>query len=47
MVQTEHLVLPGQKEKMELEDRQEHLAEMAYTERIDYLVQQDPKDQLG
>jgi hypothetical protein len=46
MAQTEHLVLPDQKENMDLEDRQEHLVKMACTEWMDYLVQQDPKDQL-
>jgi hypothetical protein len=45
MVQPEHLVLPDQKENMDSEDRQEHLVKMEYTESMENLVHQDPKDQ--
>jgi hypothetical protein len=45
MVQTEHMVLPDQKENMDLEDRQEHLVKMEYTESTGNPVHQDPKDQ--
>jgi hypothetical protein len=45
MVQTEHLVLPDQKENMDLEDRPEHLVKTKYTESMENLVHQNPKDQ--
>jgi hypothetical protein len=46
MLQAEHLVLLDQKENMDLEDRQEHLVKMVFTESMYNLAHQDPKDQL-